>query len=358
MGAARHPVKRRRRKPHRLTPHQPPARHCRASGQAGLPPSRQRPPSGPGWTPRSRCLCSALASCCRPSAPPKPSAPPRSSPRRRPRSAPGISGCGCGRVNQAGGNSGGPRSARSSVHRRRPRPVPDADAGRRPDRTAHAVAADRVARHAARGVAGAFPRQRRGDRRDRAGDRPLPAAGVREFHVSASAHPRSSAPWPCPGSPTSTPARRRSSTRRSTSNCARCSISSRWRGRTTASVTTRRGAPIRVRSAACCRAPTRSSAVSGFWREQRQAAPEPEVRAAGPRGIRPLARRDRPPWPRPCCAAVSSPAPARPSSETMAQVLDEWRREPVPGDALAVARRKSDRHLARWQANNGQADTG
>jgi hypothetical protein len=44
--------------------------------------------------------------------------------------------------------------------------------------------------------------------------------------------------------------------------------------------------------------------------------------------------------------------------ETMAEVLDGWRREPVPGDALAVARRQSDRHLARWQANNGQADTG
>jgi hypothetical protein len=42
----------------------------------------------------------------------------------------------------------------------------------------------------------------------------------------------------------------------------------------------------------------------------------------------------------------------------MAEVLDGWRREPVPGDALAVARRQSDRHLARWQANNGQADTG
>jgi hypothetical protein len=44
--------------------------------------------------------------------------------------------------------------------------------------------------------------------------------------------------------------------------------------------------------------------------------------------------------------------------ETMAEVLDEWRREPVPGEALAVARRESDRHLARWQASNGQADAG
>jgi len=42
----------------------------------------------------------------------------------------------------------------------------------------------------------------------------------------------------------------------------------------------------------------------------------------------------------------------------MAEVLDEWRHEPVPADAVAVARRESEQHLALWQAHNEQADTG
>jgi hypothetical protein len=42
----------------------------------------------------------------------------------------------------------------------------------------------------------------------------------------------------------------------------------------------------------------------------------------------------------------------------MAEVLDEWRHEQVPSDALDAARRKLDRHLAQWQARNGQANTG
>jgi len=97
--------------------------------------------------------------------------------------------------------------------------------------------------------------------------------------------------------------------------------------------------------------------VGGFWREQRQAAPEPEVRQ---RAHAEFARwRD---------GAATAAATLQRSGqltsvgetfvETMAEVLDGWRREPVPGDALAVARQKSDRHLARWQANNGQPDTG
>jgi HEXXH motif-containing protein len=97
--------------------------------------------------------------------------------------------------------------------------------------------------------------------------------------------------------------------------------------------------------------------VSGFWREQRQAAPEPEVRQ---RAHAEFAR-----WRE---GAANGAATLLRSGQltgagetfvqTMAGVLDEWRREPVPGDALAVARRRSERHLARWQANNGQADTG
>lgn len=97
--------------------------------------------------------------------------------------------------------------------------------------------------------------------------------------------------------------------------------------------------------------------VGGFWREKRQAAAEPEVRQ---RAHAEFAR-----W-RDAVATVAATllrsgqltSAGETFVETMAEVLDEWRREPVPGEALAVARRESDRHLARWQANNGQANTG
>jgi HEXXH motif-containing protein len=97
--------------------------------------------------------------------------------------------------------------------------------------------------------------------------------------------------------------------------------------------------------------------VSGFWREQRQSAPEPEVRH---RAHAEFAR-----W-RDGAATVSATllssgqltSAGETFVETMAEALDEWRHEPVPGDALAIARRNSDRHLAQWQADNEQAGTG
>jgi len=97
--------------------------------------------------------------------------------------------------------------------------------------------------------------------------------------------------------------------------------------------------------------------ISGFWREQRQAAREPEVRQ---RANAEFAR-----WRDGAATAAGTllrsgqlTSAGETFVETMAEVLDEWRREPVPADALAAARRQSDRHLARWQADNGQADTG
>jgi uncharacterized protein len=36
----------------------------------------------------------------------------------------------------------------------------------------------------------------------------------------------------------------------------------------------------------------------------------------------------------------------------MTRVLDAWRREPVPDEALVVAQRMAGRHLAQWQADN------
>jgi uncharacterized protein len=97
--------------------------------------------------------------------------------------------------------------------------------------------------------------------------------------------------------------------------------------------------------------------VSGFWREQRHAAPEPEVRQ---RGHAEFAR-----W-RDGAATVARTlldsgqltGAGVTFVETMAQVLDEWRRERIPGDAVSVARDKSDRHLAQWHADNQQADNG
>jgi uncharacterized protein len=97
--------------------------------------------------------------------------------------------------------------------------------------------------------------------------------------------------------------------------------------------------------------------ISGFWREQRQAAPEP--------GIRQRADAEFARW-RDGTAAVAAvllrsgqlTSSGDTFVQTMADVLDEWRREPVPADALTAARRKSERHLAEWQANSGKASTG
>lgn len=92
--------------------------------------------------------------------------------------------------------------------------------------------------------------------------------------------------------------------------------------------------------------------VSGFWREQRHTAPDPGIRY---RGHAEFAR-----W-RENAAAVAGTllrsgqltSAGVTFVETMAGVLDEWRREPVPADALARARHDSDRHLAQWRSDNG-----
>jgi uncharacterized protein len=91
--------------------------------------------------------------------------------------------------------------------------------------------------------------------------------------------------------------------------------------------------------------------VSGFWREQRRVAPEPEIRQ---RAHAEFAR-----W-RDGAAVVAETLlgsgqlteSGAAFVETMAAVLGAWRREPVPGAALAVARRKADRHLTQWQVDN------
>jgi len=97
--------------------------------------------------------------------------------------------------------------------------------------------------------------------------------------------------------------------------------------------------------------------VSGFWRDQRQSASEPDVRH---RAHAEFAR-----W-RDGAAAVAATllrsgqltSSGETFVETMASLLDEWRREPVPADALVVARHNSERHLVQWQAANGPASAG
>jgi HEXXH motif-containing protein len=91
--------------------------------------------------------------------------------------------------------------------------------------------------------------------------------------------------------------------------------------------------------------------VSGFWRGHR-AAPDGEVRQ---RAQAEFAR-----WRDGAALVVETllgsgqlTMPGRVFGEQMALVLDAWRREPVPGDALAVAQRIADRHRAKWDADNG-----
>lgn len=91
--------------------------------------------------------------------------------------------------------------------------------------------------------------------------------------------------------------------------------------------------------------------VSGFWREQRWVAPELSVRQR--------AQAEFAQWREGAARVVGTllssgqlTTAGRDFVGEMADVLNAWQQEPVPGDALAVARRKADRHLARWQADN------
>jgi HEXXH motif-containing protein len=92
--------------------------------------------------------------------------------------------------------------------------------------------------------------------------------------------------------------------------------------------------------------------VSGFWRHQRLAARELPVRQ---RAQAEFAR-----WREGAALAVEtllSSGQLTPAGQDFARemglVLEAWRCEPVPSDALVTARRKADRHLAKWHADNG-----
>jgi HEXXH motif-containing protein len=94
--------------------------------------------------------------------------------------------------------------------------------------------------------------------------------------------------------------------------------------------------------------------VSGFWRQQRQVAADDAVRR---RADAEFAR-----WRASAARVVTTlrssgrlTAAGQDFVAKMARVLDSWQRERVPAEALALARREAERHLARWQADNGEA---
>jgi uncharacterized protein len=91
--------------------------------------------------------------------------------------------------------------------------------------------------------------------------------------------------------------------------------------------------------------------VSGFWRQQRHL----DDGAAGVRAHAEFAR-----W-RAAAAAVvetlQSSGRLTPAGldfvRVMAQTLNSWQDEPVPAEALVLARDEAEEHLARWQSTNG-----
>lgn len=92
--------------------------------------------------------------------------------------------------------------------------------------------------------------------------------------------------------------------------------------------------------------------VSGFWREQSRVAPE------GPVSERAQAEFAR--WRDGAALAVGtllSSGQLTPHGQEfageMAHVLAAWQREPVRHDALTLAQRNAQRHLAQWRAENG-----
>jgi uncharacterized protein len=91
--------------------------------------------------------------------------------------------------------------------------------------------------------------------------------------------------------------------------------------------------------------------VSGFWRGQRSVPELP---------VRQHAQAEFARW-REGAALVAGTllnsgrltAAGRDFVGEMARVLDTWGQEPVPHDALDLARHKADHHLAQWRADNG-----
>jgi HEXXH motif-containing protein len=92
--------------------------------------------------------------------------------------------------------------------------------------------------------------------------------------------------------------------------------------------------------------------VGGFWRAQRRVAPEPAVRE---RAEAEFAR-----WRDGAALVVETLLGSGQLTESgqvfvreMAGVLGTWQHEQVSDDALVLAQRLADRHLAQWHEDNG-----
>jgi uncharacterized protein len=92
--------------------------------------------------------------------------------------------------------------------------------------------------------------------------------------------------------------------------------------------------------------------VTGFWRRQRHAAADAAIRQRADAEF--ARRRDG------SALAVNTllasgqlTAAGEDFVGKMGRVLTDWQQEPVPAEALAIARRKAQSHLARWHALNG-----
>jgi HEXXH motif-containing protein len=97
--------------------------------------------------------------------------------------------------------------------------------------------------------------------------------------------------------------------------------------------------------------------VSSFWRGQQVSAPDPAVRQ---RAAADFARwRDGAAL---VCDTLLSSGQLTPEglefAREMARILAAWKGEPVPAEALAVARAKASRHATQWHADHGAMHPG
>ncbi len=91
--------------------------------------------------------------------------------------------------------------------------------------------------------------------------------------------------------------------------------------------------------------------VSGFWRQQRRKADEATRQRADAEFARWRAASGR------VVHTLLNSGQLTPAGQDFAgqmrRVLEAWQREPVQAEAIAKARRDAERHLVRWQAENG-----
>jgi uncharacterized protein len=95
--------------------------------------------------------------------------------------------------------------------------------------------------------------------------------------------------------------------------------------------------------------------VGGFWRRLREITDGTDRQRADTEFARWREGTDR--AVRTLRSSGRLTAPGQDFVQEMARVLHEWQREPVAAEAVAIARREAELHLARWQADNGELPT-